>query len=179
VVRKLRFFIFALVISLSLTGSYAIYMVKTGNFHEITQGEAYRSAQLQRSELGHYIKKYGIRSILNLRGRNPDEQWYIDEIAVSTEHKVAHWDIALSSSREPTEEDVSKILEVFKTAPRPILIHCRAGADRSGLVAAMWKVYIDKESKVNAGKQLTIWYGHIPIWTYPMDSFFKKWNFTN
>jgi protein tyrosine/serine phosphatase len=152
-------------------------MEEQGNFHPITTGVAYRSAQLDRDELEHYIKKYNIRSVVNLRGKNPDATWYIEEIKVSVEQNAAHYDISLSAFQEPTKEDVQKLLEIFKSAPRPLLIHCQAGADRSGLVAAMWKVAVDKEPKSEAGKQLSILYGHIPIGkTSAMDHFFEDWS---
>ena len=174
---RLRFFIVALVLFSLLTATYFLYMKEQGNFHTITENEAYRSAQLDRDELDYYIKKYNIKSIINLRGRNSDKPWYQEEIKVSAEHKMAHYDLALSANREPSEEDVLKLMEIFKYAPRPVLIHCQAGADRSGLAAAMWKVVVDKKSKLEARKQLSILYGHIPIGkTSAMDSFFQKWN---
>jgi protein tyrosine/serine phosphatase len=152
-------------------------MEEQGNFYPITDNEAYRSAQLDRDELDYYIKKYNIKSIINLRGRHLDEPWYREEIKVSAERKVAHYDLPISATREPSEEDVRKLMEMFKHAPRPVLIHCQAGADRSGLAAAIWKVVVDKESKLEANKQLSILYGHIPIGkTSAMDSFFQKWN---
>ena len=46
----------------------------------------------------------------------------------------------------------------------------------SGLVAAMWKVIVDKEPKSEAGKQLSILYGHLPIGkTTATDHFFENW----
>jgi undecaprenyl-diphosphatase len=151
-------------------------MEEQGNFHPITEGEAYRSAQMDRDELEYYIEKHNIRSILNLRGKNPDAQWYIEEMQVSAECNVMHYDISLSVSREISNENVQRLIEIFKHAPRPILIHCQAGADRSGLVAAMWKVVVDKEPKSEAVKQLSILYGHLSIGkTTAMDHFFENW----
>lgn len=174
---RLRFFIAALVLLSLLTASYFLYREVQGNFHPITEGEAYRSAQLDRDNLDYYIRKYNIRSIINLRGRNLDKPWYQEEIKVSAEHKIAHYDLSLSAIREPSEENVLKLIEIFKHAPRPVLIHCQAGADRSGLAAAMWQVVVDKKPKLEAEKQLSILYGHIPIGkTSAMDSFFQKWN---
>jgi hypothetical protein len=36
------------------------YVAEQGNFHPITAGQAYRSAQLARDELEHYIHTFGI-----------------------------------------------------------------------------------------------------------------------
>ena len=152
-------------------------MEEQGNFHPITYGEAYRSAQLDADEMEHYIKKYNIQSMVNLRGKNPEASWYREETDMSAALNIKHYDISLSSSREPSGEDISRIIEIFKSASRPVLIHCQAGADRSGLAAAIWKVIVDKQPKSEADKQLSIFYGHFPIGkTSAMDHFFQNWN---
>ena len=120
--------------------------------------------------------KYNIKSILNLRGSNLGHEWYKEEMRASSDLRIAHYDIALSATHELTSDEVAKIIVIFKTAPRPLLLHCKAGADRSGLVAAMWKVIIDHEPKSEAGRQLSILFGHIPIGgTLAMDRFFDSW----
>jgi len=87
-----------------------------------------------------------------------------------------HYDVSLSAYSEPIEEDVRKLMTVFRSAPRPILIHCEGGADRSGLVSAMWKVVVDGEPKSEAEKQLFLLYGHIPFGkAHVMDRFFREW----
>jgi protein tyrosine phosphatase (PTP) superfamily phosphohydrolase (DUF442 family) len=159
-----------------LIGSLYLYIEEQGNFHAITPGEAYRSAQMDRDELEYYINNYHLKSILNLRGKNSDSDWYTEEVKVSSEHGIVHYDMALSASRALTAKEVRVLLEIFNSAPRPILIHCKAGADRSGLVSAMWKVIVDKISKAEAKKQLSILYGHLSIGpTSAMDRFFEKW----
>jgi protein tyrosine/serine phosphatase len=157
--------------------TYLLYMEEQGNFHAITYGEAYRSAILDRDELEHYIQKYEIKSIVNLLGHHPNKLWYREEIEVSVDHNIKHYDVSLTATREPSDEEAGKLVEIFKSAPRPVLIHCKGGADRSGLAAAMWKVIVNKEPKSEAAKELSILYGHIPIGkTVAMDRFFKNWN---
>jgi protein tyrosine/serine phosphatase len=175
--RRLKFSVAVMALLVLIGASYFLYMEEQGNFHTITAGEAYRSAILDRDELEHYIRKYGIKSIVNLLGDHPNEPWYKEEIEVSAEQNVEHYDISLPPTREPTEDEVRELVEIFKNAPRPVLVHCKAGADRSGLAAAMWRVIVDKEPKSEAGKELSILYGHIPVGkTIAMDQFFKKWN---
>jgi len=149
---------------LILCGLYISYLKLYGNFHAITPGEAYRSAQLYKGlNLEHYIRKYRIRSILNLRGAHAGDGWYDGEIEVSARYGVAHYDLALSASRQMTAGELRDMLEIFRTAPRPILIHCYSGADRSGLASAIWKLYVDGRTKEEASKQLSVFYGHIPL----------------
>ena len=174
---KYKIAVFTFLFLLLSAAGYFLYMDEQGNFHPITQGEAYRSAQLDRDEFQYYLSKYKIKSIVNLRGEHPDEPWYAEEIKVCVQSNVRHYDLALSSSREPAAEDVRKLIDIFENAPRPVLIHCKAGADRSGLAAAIWKVVVDKEPKAVAEKQLSIFYGHLPIGkTTAMDRFFNNWN---
>jgi undecaprenyl-diphosphatase len=175
--KRRRYIGGALAAVLLLALGYVLYVKIQGNFHAITPGQAYRSAQLDRDELAHYVKQYNIKSVLNLRGSNAGERWYEDELAACQELKVMHYDVELSAYREPTDTQVRQLLDIFNTAPRPLLIHCNSGADRAGLVAAMWKVAVDKEPKAQAAKQLSICYGHLPLGrTQAMERFFEKWS---
>jgi protein tyrosine/serine phosphatase len=175
--RRFRHSIALMILMLSLGASYFLYMDEQGNFHPITDREAYRSAILDRDELEHYIETYQIRSIVNLLGEHPRDAWYADERDVSERHRVKHYDISLDAHREPTKEELRELMIIFETAPRPVLFHCRKGADRSGLVAAMWKVIVNKKTKSEAMKELSILYGHIPVGkTIAMDRFFEKWD---
>jgi len=157
-------------------GGYITAVKIQGNFYPVTPGEAYRSAQPDGGDLTKYAEHYGIKSVLNLRGKHVGEGWYDEEMAACAKLGIQHYDIALSASHELDDGDVSQLREIFKTAPRPLLIHCQAGADRSGVVAAMWKVIVDKEPKEVASQQLSLRYGHLPFGnTQAMDRFFKKW----
>jgi len=176
--RRVRIVIAALVVlMLPPAGYFGVYMRVQGNFHPITPGEAYRSAKLDREKLEHYIKRYNIKSIVNLIGEDPRKPWYQEELQVSAQHNIRHYDLTLSATDVPTTEDTRKLVEIFHTAPRPVLIHCKGGSDRSGLAAAMWKVIVDKEPKSEARKQLSILYGHLPFGkTSALDHFFDKWD---
>ena len=123
-----------------IAGVYFWYMEEQGNFYPITPGEAYRSAQLDQDELGYYIRKFGIRSIINLRGRHDGECWYTKEIAICLKFGIKHYDLGLHSDKEPTSHNIQELLRLFDTAQRPVLIHCKAGADRAGLAAAIWQL---------------------------------------
>lgn len=179
--RKVKRFITGLSIFLLLATVYLLYVLEHGNFHEITADEAYRSGQLDSSRLAYYIKKHNIKSVLNLRGNVASDghsvaHWYLDEKRVSTDLGAKHYDIYLSSSSRPDNEAVMKLMDFFKSAPRPVLIHCKSGADRAGLVASMWKVVVDKEPKSEAENQLSLQYGHFPFGgAAAMDRFFDGW----
>jgi protein tyrosine phosphatase (PTP) superfamily phosphohydrolase (DUF442 family) len=174
--KKTKWIFILLSAVLFLPASYFIYMEEQGNFHVITPGEAYRSAQLDSDELQHYIRKYNIKSIINLRGKRTGRSWYQEELQVSKQFNCRHYDLSIPPDKSPSPEQVNKLLHLFETAPRPVLLHCKAGADRSGLAAALWKTVVDGAPKKLAGKQLSLRFGHFPIGpTSALDDFFIKW----
>ena len=166
----------ALICFLGIIAARLWYLEEQGNFHPITPDEAYRSAQLDQDELEHDIRKFKIRSIINLKGKAVGEPLYKQEIAICRKLGVKHYDLGLSADKTPSSHNIEKLLKLFRIAPRPVLIHCRAGADRSGLAAALWKVVIDGAPKSVAGEQLSIRYGHMPFGpTQVLDAFFENW----
>ena len=64
-------------------GGYVLYLLATDNFHVVVAGQVYRSGQMNTSELTHTIQKYGIKSVLNLRGENLATKWHQTEIATA------------------------------------------------------------------------------------------------
>jgi len=175
--RAVKVFLIFVIFLIGISGLYYAYNWFTGNFHTVTANEAYRSKQLNKKQLDCYINKYGIKSILNLRGDEPGAKWYEDEINISSYYGVKHYDFELPAMFEPEGKDMIQIINILKTAPKPILIHCLGGADRSGLVSAIWKIVIDKEPKEKAARQLSIFYGHMPFGkARAMDKWFYSHN---
>ncbi|MFM6930464.1 MAG: fused DSP-PTPase phosphatase/NAD kinase-like protein [Bdellovibrio sp.] len=151
---------FATILLLVVTSTALGSNILGPNFHEVDRGNFYRSAQLNEKEFARYIQKYRIQTIINLRGQNPDQPWYQDELAVSQKYGVQHFDISMSAKALPHRENLLRLLELYETAPRPILIHCQGGADRSGEAAAIYQMLYQGKSKKEALKQLTLRYHH-------------------
>jgi protein tyrosine phosphatase (PTP) superfamily phosphohydrolase (DUF442 family) len=146
-------------------GTYAAYcgiLAVSGNFHTVKAGQLYRSAQLNKTEFGKVIESYHIKSVLNLRGPNPESIWYKDELAAMREHAVHHYDVGISAHQPPTTDQMAQILTILRTAPKPLLIHCKAGSDRTGLVAALYRYAIEGEPEEQAASELSLRFGHFP-----------------
>ncbi|HEY8871505.1 MAG TPA: dual specificity protein phosphatase family protein [Stellaceae bacterium] len=156
-------------VSLGLTaasiGSYWGILQYEGNLHAVSAGILYRSAQLSKTETRWAMREYGIKSILNLRGANAGSPWYDDEIAASGELGLAHFDYPLSAKRFVTGREIAEILDIVRKAPKPLLIHCKSGADRSGLVAALYRFAETGASAAEADRELSLVYGHFPYLT--------------
>jgi protein tyrosine/serine phosphatase len=154
--------ILGLVLTAALAGGWAGYLQLVGNIHTVERGELYRSAQLDGPALEAVIRKDGIATVLNLRGANPGTPWYAQELAATAAAGAAHLDLALSANRKPDEKTLRRLIEILHTAPRPLLIHCMSGADRSGLAAALYDLLEAHEPPGEAAEQLSFRYGHFP-----------------
>ena len=150
---------------LALVAFIAIEM-QTGNFHEIVPGEFYRSAQPSGKDLERYVKDYGIKTVINLRGGNKSDDWYREEVATSARLGINLIDFRMKAAHELTDEQALALIKLMKHAPKPLLIHCRAGADRSGLAAALYMASVKKSAESDAENQLSLRYGHLPAFPF-------------
>ena len=152
---------------------YLAVLHGTGNFHTVIAGELYRSAQLEPDQIEAHHASEGIASILNLRGPAPGKDWYDAELAASARLGVTHADFRMSARQVLEPERVQELIALMQRLPKPLLIHCQAGADRSGLASALYLAAIKGRPEAEAGAQISIRYGHfsIPNWSaaYPMD----------
>lgn len=135
--------------------------IEHANLRTLVPAQAYRSAQMSPVTLARTIEHYGIKSILNLRGENPAAGWYQAEIEVAAKLKVVHFDRSLSSGNELTLDQMNDLVAVLRQTPKPVLIHCQGGADRSGLASALYLFALEGRSSENADKELSIWNGHV------------------
>lgn len=154
--------VWSLAVVAALAGSWAGYLRLTGNIHEVEAGKVYRSGQLWPSQLSRLLRDKGIRTVINLRGENPDHAWYNDELKVTRAAGVRHISLPMSANREPNDALLASLIEALRTAEQPVLIHCEAGADRTGLASALYKLLALHESPQLADGQLSFRFGHFP-----------------
>jgi protein tyrosine/serine phosphatase len=143
--------------------AYAGFLQVTGNFHSVIDGQFYRSAQPTSDELASYIQAHGIKTVINLRGAHPGAAWYDDEVKTARGLGITHIDFGMSASKTISPEKVQRLVELMTSAPKPILIHCLSGADRSGLVAALYVSKVAGLDEDRAEGQLSFYYGHVGI----------------
>ena len=155
-------------VALSVAG-FVVHLAARHNFHSVSDGRVYRSAQMSGDSLAQAIRQYGIKTVINLRGSNSGADWYNAELNTARQLGVSHFDFDLSASREVSDADMEKILATIDRAPKPVLIHCKNGADRSGLVGALYLYRLEHQSAAQADKQLTVFCGHIP-WLFWRDT---------
>lgn len=163
-------------VGLGWGGLFLAGLQLSGNFHAVVPGELYRSAQPTAAQIAEYQENYGIKTIINLRGENIGSGWYDAEIAEAKKLGIAHVDFRMSARRIMTTEQFNQIIDVLQNAEKPILIHCKSGSDRSGLVSALYVAAIAKLGEEAAESQISFRYGHIPLSIsapYAMDRSFE------
>lgn len=152
-------------------GSYAYEVLLNKNFGIVVEGEIYRSSQPDENLLHQMKKDYEIKTIIVLTKRIKD---FEQEFAEANTINIIH--IPMKASREPSEEDVEKFLATVRNPDNfPILIHCRAGADRTGLLVAIKRIEIDGWTKEEAIAEMKK-YWHVPLFC-PMPTNYLEKNY--
>jgi uncharacterized protein (TIGR01244 family) len=173
--RRVRLFGWFALPVLAAVGLYALLLAATNNFHTVIAGRLYRSAQPSAAEIATLYARYGIRTIVNLRGAHPEEAWYRDELAAAEKSGIALLDYPLSSSHDLKPGQIEDLIALLGQAQGPILVHCRNGADRSGIVSALYVAAVARGSEFFAELQLSPIFGHLPVWFMPAYAMDRSW----
>jgi protein tyrosine phosphatase (PTP) superfamily phosphohydrolase (DUF442 family) len=156
----------------------ALRVLAWTNTHEIIPGKVYRTAQLSGDGLKAYIADKGIKTVINLRGFCPGDHapWYREEIRATFALGVSQEDITFSANRLPPPTELKRLIEVLDRTEYPIAFHCKRGADRTGMTAAIVMLLHTDASLDRARRQLWPRYGHFRFGrTAAMDEFFDRY----
>jgi protein tyrosine/serine phosphatase len=137
---------------------HGIFRLAYLNAHRLGD-RAWRSAQ----PAPHNIRAFarlGIRTIVNLRGRRCRGSYELERGACER-HRIALVDFRVSSRKAPTQESIRAVRELFARVEYPVLIHCKSGADRTGLVSVLYRILQEREPVDSASRELSLHYGHL------------------
>jgi protein tyrosine phosphatase (PTP) superfamily phosphohydrolase (DUF442 family) len=115
----------------------AHYVLLGKNLHTVIPNRVYRCAQQSADSLEQIVRQHGILTVVNLRGCCAPFPWYVEESRATQHLDIEQEDICLSSGRLPPVDEIRQLVGVLEHAAYPILLHCRRGADRTGLVSAV------------------------------------------
>ncbi len=129
------------------------------NYHAVIPGTLYRSRQLTVANLLAHAAQDHLATVINLRPET-NETWHLQEITACTRQKITYLDFPLAGNQSPSYETMTALVAIMRTAPRPILIHCEHGADRTGLAVALYLRAIAGLPAAEAKAALALCYGH-------------------
>lgn len=128
------------------------------NFYTIGT-QAYRSNHPSPYFVRRLKHKYGIKTIISLRRADQTGQYLLEKEACDHE-QITLINHVMSSRAFPDVEKILGAKQLLENAEYPILIHCKSGADRAGLMSVFYKHFIEGQPIQEAVKQLSIKYGH-------------------
>jgi protein tyrosine/serine phosphatase len=127
------------------------------NLHQVTP-TLYRGAQPTAVGMRE-LKAMGIKTVVNLRSFNSDRD-KLRDTGLAYEHiYMKAW--------HPEREDIIRFLQITTDNNRtPVFVHCQHGADRTGLMCAVYRVAVCNWTKAEAIREMTQGgFGHHTIWT--------------
>lgn len=128
------------------------------NFEKVGEG-VYRCNQPDPKRFEAYAAM-GMRTVLNLRGV-AKQPYYLFEEESCKELGLKLINIQMAARNAPKVKQLVKIIAAFDTMERPFLFHCKSGADRTGLVAALYLMVNEGQSVEQARAQLSFRFLHI------------------
>jgi protein tyrosine phosphatase (PTP) superfamily phosphohydrolase (DUF442 family) len=132
------------------------------NFDVVDPGRVYRSGQ-PGDELRAVVTGRGIRSVVNLRGGSGTDGFYRGEVRVLDELGVDFYDLPMQATRRPSRGELLRLLKLLDTCRYPLLIHCKSGSDRTGLVSALYLMVRKGLPPAEALRSFSIARGHVPL----------------
>jgi protein tyrosine/serine phosphatase len=114
---------------------HAVLRLGYQNAHWITD-EIVRASQPWPHQLARW-KARGIRTVLNLRGPADGGAQRIEREACAA-LGLELVEFRVSSKEAPTRAQILEAQRLFETLAYPVLMHCKSGADRTGLMSVLY-----------------------------------------
>lgn len=152
---------------------HGIFRVFYVNKHRLSN-QAWRSAQPAPFHIARMAGK-GIRTIVNLRGDRLCGSYWLEQQACR-KAGIELVDFQIRSRAAPTREELRGARELFDRIEYPMLMHCKSGADRAGLMSVLYRHFKEGVPVAEAKDELSLRYGHIrQADTGVLDYFFERY----
>jgi protein tyrosine phosphatase (PTP) superfamily phosphohydrolase (DUF442 family) len=152
---------------------HGIFRLFYANCHRLSD-KAWRSAQPAPHQL-HRFARAGIRTIVNLRGERQCGSYWLEQR--TCDHlglKLVNFQIR--SRAAPTYAELMGAKQLFEEVEYPMLMHCKSGADRAGIMSVLYRYLHEGVPLAEAKTELSLKYGHIrQADTGILDYFFEKY----
>lgn len=143
------------------------------NRHRLS-ANAWRSAQPSPTHIGK-LARDGIRTVVNLRGeRDCSSYWLEKQACERIGIRLVNYQVR--SRAAPSVAEIKGAMRLFDEVEYPILMHCKSGADRAGLMSVLYRYFREGEPIEFAKNQLALKFGHIrQADTGILDYFFERY----
>lgn len=141
-------------------GKYVYDMNINHNFEIITEGKVYKSGVIPPNEIESYVKKYHIKSIIDLRFpgttdlvNNPEipAELTAEKDAVAKIKGVNYFNNG--SDQVPKQENLDRFFKIMDNKNNyPVLIHCYHGTGRAEMYSAIYRIEYENFTDEQARK---------------------------
>ena len=165
-IKKVGFLVLAVIFV--LVGKYVYDMNINHNFETITEGKVYKSGVIPPNEIDSYVKKYHIKSIVDLRFpgtgddvNNPEipSELTAEKDAVAKIKGVTYFNNG--SDQVPAQKNLDVFFKIMDNPENyPVLIHCYHGVGRAEMYSALYRIEYegwDKDKARTSTRFLTKW----------------------
>lgn len=156
---------------------HGIVRILYNNRHKVSD-KVWRSAQPAPHHI-RYAARRGVKTVVNLRGDQSFGTHWLEANACQR-NGVKLVDFIVRSRAAPSRDELRAAKQLFDTIEYPVLIHCKSGADRAGLMSVLYRFLHEGVPLNEAKKQLSLKFGHIKqADTGVLDYFFECYEAEN
>lgn len=131
-----------------------------GNRHQVAPG-LWRSSQPAPRHLRAAARR-GVRRVINLRGPEAHGAYWLEQ-ETCARLGLELVDLRQRSRAAPTRDDIAAMRALIDAIDVPTLVHCKSGADRTGLFCALYLIFREGVPVAEARRQLSLRYGHVSL----------------
>ncbi|MDR6183645.1 protein tyrosine/serine phosphatase [Asaia bogorensis NBRC 16594] len=142
----------------SLFVDHAIFRLPWTNLATVVPGKVYRCNHPTPARLARLKQKLGLRTLVNLRGHRRCGSDALSRQAAQA-LGLDHIDMAFESRGAPHRDRILRFAGLYAQIKRPMLMHCKSGADRAGLASAL-VILFEGGTAAQALRQLHWRFGH-------------------
>jgi glycosyltransferase involved in cell wall biosynthesis/protein tyrosine/serine phosphatase len=123
-------------------------------------GDLYRINQPSPARLAAYKQRFGIKTVINLRGQNYQLGWYRLEEKACQSLGLTLVNTQVYSRGLVDQPRLHELCDIIQTMELPAVVHCKSGADRAGFFSVLYRHYRLGEPIEHASAELALKYGH-------------------
>lgn len=158
----------------ALLVDHGVFRLGFANLAEVAPGRLYRTNHPTPGRLAKLVRRFGIQTLINLRGQAKNGSDALSRDAAAR-LGLDFVDMALESRGAPQRDRIVRLHGIYQTMRQPGLIHCKSGADRAGLAAALF-ILFEGGTADQALRQLSWRFGHVRASrTGILDAFFHRY----
>jgi protein tyrosine phosphatase (PTP) superfamily phosphohydrolase (DUF442 family) len=124
---------------------------------EVVPG-VWRSPQPGEDQLARYIAHLKLRTVVSLCG---DGEGTASSRRATENSGARFFHVPMSATKPPLPATLLDLWRIADQAKRPVLLHCRAGADRAGLASAIFVLHDTGDLDAARGELSLLPHGHL------------------